>query len=212
MTGSSCLMRQFLYSVFALASARTMADGQDTSAFFPGWTIATSEVLYAGKRHTSYPIANMLDGDPRTAWVFSGQEMKEPEYRKSRWGSSYALEITPVSPLRIDSVRIMNGYNKDVETFRKNDRIVELAIYEGSKWPSERRAPIKTAALSDKMGWHEISLPRKKYKNLILVITGIRRGKDRDVCVSELELVHKGRKLPMNKWQMYATTSGSDCG
>jgi hypothetical protein len=47
-----------------------MADRQDTSAFFPGWTIATSEVLYAGKRHTSYPIANMLDGDPRTAWVF----------------------------------------------------------------------------------------------------------------------------------------------
>lgn len=70
MTGSSCLMRQFLYGVVALASARTMADRQDTSAFFPGWTIATSEVLYAGKRHTSYPIANMLDGDPRTAWVF----------------------------------------------------------------------------------------------------------------------------------------------
>ena len=44
-----------------------------TYAEWPGWRISTSENIYDDRqKYEHYPSPLMFDGDPSTAWVFSG--------------------------------------------------------------------------------------------------------------------------------------------
>jgi hypothetical protein len=208
-----------------LTTAMATADYSPTSIRWYGWEVSTSEDLIGDSRITHYPIANMFDGDPNTAWVFKRNPPPKPdEGRESNavhWGGKYAIgfdfrkEGTPKDPdwgmqaKVIDGIDIMNGYNKSLETFRRNNRVVQVAIYDRYADPKNL---IKTADLSDKMGWHHISLPRRAYYGLIVTFTGIRKGVDNDVAISEVRLTKDGRAVPTGLGKAYLATTGSECG
>ena len=163
---------------------------------------------------SKYPIENMIDGDPRTAWVYSKPVPYEGEdlYTYKVAGSAYAILLKPDKPVLLDGIRLMNGYNKSQAIFNRNNRVVKLDIYENDHLSEHKATKIKTVALSDKMGWHNISLPARKYKGLVLVIRGQVEGRDRDTCVSELQLVSKGRALNLSRTPAYLRNDGDDCG
>jgi hypothetical protein len=179
------------------------ADYVPTSLSWPGWTVSSSENLYAGRRHTSYPLVYMLDGDPKTAWVFSGTGKVEDE--PARWRSPYTVRIEAEKPFSVDGLRLMNGYNKSVEVFQRNDRIVQVRV-------SLDGTPVKTTALADSMGWHTVSLPRRRVRQVTIELTGIKRGPDKDVCLSELELMDGGKRVDMHVPKVVLYNHGSDCG
>jgi hypothetical protein len=177
------------------------ADYAATNIEWKGWQIASSENLYAGRIHRSYPLTYLLDGGPRTAWVFSGKG----KCKDGSWNSRYALEIRPDKPVIMDRIRLMNGYNKSRELFFKNDRVIQIRLtINGEK--------VKTATLADTMGWHEVAFPRQAVNGLRIEFTGIRRGQIHDLCISELALYNGARKVEMHMPQAVMFTEGSECG
>lgn len=179
------------------------ADYRPTGISWKGWDISTSENLYEGKRQRSYPLTHLFDNDPKTAWVFSGTG-KSQDARRS-WGSSYALQLRVDKPFTADTLRLMNGYNKSQEVFQRNNRVVTVRITLDNVY-------VKTATLSDRMGWHTISLPHRKITTLKLECIGIRKGVEDDLCLSELALYNRGEKVRMQMPEAVLFTQGSDCG
>lgn len=177
------------------------ADYVPTQIRWAGWRVASSENLYAGRVHTGYPLTYLLDGNPRTAWVFSGTGKC-----KDGWHSRYALALSPmVKPVVIDSVWLMNGYNKSRDAFLRNNRVVEVRLLVNAK-------KLKATALSDTMGWHRISVPRQEVRHLQLDFTRFKKGPDDDVCVSELAFYDRGRKIDMGMPKAVIFSPGSECG
>jgi len=140
-------------ALLALA-AQASADYSPTAAKWNGWTVQTGEDLYGGARHTGYPIWQMFDRKPQTAWVFSGKfanpypEEGGPPLRS--FEARYWLELTPDNPVRLDELRIMNGYNKDGRTFGRNNRILELEVVAFGPKYGDRSA---SAHSSCRTGW-----------------------------------------------------------
>jgi hypothetical protein len=163
---------------------------------------------------SKYPIENMIDGDPRTAWVYSKPVLNEGEGLETYEvaGSAYAILLKPDKPVHLDGIRLMNGYNKSDAIFKRNNRILKLDIYENDSLSDYKATKIKTVALSDKMGWHDISLPARKYRGLVVVVRGQVDGRDRDTCISELQLVSKGRALNLSRTLAYLRNDGDECG
>jgi hypothetical protein len=158
-----------------------LPDGSRQAAvWWNDWRIESSGGRLPDRDPGEYPLTYLCDGDPRTAWVFDGDDKHS------------GLSLSPSQPKVIDSFQIMNGYNRRPDLFKRNNRIVEMEV-----WTDGRK--LKTVRLSDKMGWHRISLPRRKISQLGLVFTGFARGRDNDVCVSEIAFFDGARKLP---WSM----------
>jgi len=200
-----------MFLVLVGTSGLALADHVNTGISIPGWSIETSENLYLGSTHTSYPLLNLIDGRPETAWVFSGKKISEQSEESG--AKEYGITITPDKPVLIDGLRLMNGYNKSEQVFHNNDRIVEIKVYDSSSlnW-TPKESLVKTAILSDKMGWHSITLPRRKYESLTIVFSGIRKGPESDICVSELQLTTNGRPLAFGDFKAYTRTNGDECG
>jgi hypothetical protein len=185
-----------------------------TQVHWPGWRVATSEDLGGRAPLTRYSIANMFDGDPRTAWVFGRDTPVRPDTdpeaaTTGHWGGRYGLSLELGRATELDGFELMNGYNKSERLFKLNNRIVEVAVYDESPYGSK---PIKRVFLSDKMGWHRVSLPRRNYSQLWLTFVGVRKGPADDVCVSELRLLQHGRPVSTGLQKLYMATAGSECG
>ena len=204
------------------ASASVLADHVNTAISFSGWTIESSEDLYAGSRHTSYPLQNLIDRKPETAWVYSGKDYPEPISGQGvDMNGDYYFVISPETATWMDELRIMNGYNKSQEAFQKNSRAIEIQIFDNEspyEWKDDPKVgyriwhkPLRTVKLSDTLGEKSIWLPKKKYAHLTIRITGIKRGADDDLCLSELQLRAGGKDLiPFSK--VFETTAGDECG
>lgn len=207
-------MRVFVTVLAALlfCDAAQACGSGPTSISWSGWTIQSSERLWTGRMHSSYPMTYLFDDNPRTAWVWSGQQEKRPTHEDKFWRSRYALLLRPSKPVEIDQVRIMNGYNRRADLFHRNNRVVELTVSRdggmGSTWGCDSRL-LKKANLKDSMGWHSVSLPRRRVESLMLSFTGIRRGRDNDVCISGIELWNRGRKIDMKMPAAVHYDSGS---
>jgi len=156
------------------------------------WNIYSSEVEGAqdatSRRFPHFKLAHLMDNDAATPWVFRGQGRKsgfEPT-----WGTRHALQFEHDTPVEIDEIRIMNGYNKRPDLFRRNDRVVEIGIGMDQK-------KVKTAVLSDKMGWHSVSIPRRKAASLVIEMIGVRKGsgQDNDICISEVAFYNRGKRI-----------------
>jgi hypothetical protein len=183
-----------------VGSLPALSDYDPTHIEWKEWKVSSSEDLSEGRIHTSYPLTYLFDGDPRTAWVYSGVGM--PRFG---WEVQYALRLEPTEPVEIDSVWLMNGYNKSPETFSQNNRIVKIRLTVNGK-------VVKSASLSDEVGWHAVSVPRQKVKSLLIEFTGIRKGPENDVCVSELALYNRGREIDMHMPNTVMFSTGSECG
>jgi hypothetical protein len=214
-------MKRLILSLTALGLvAASLADHVFTSAEWSGWTVQTGEETWYAKRHSSYPIWQMFDRDPKTAWVYSGGFLGDsrevgPDYHPIKKLRSmedrYWLHIGSTKKVQIDEIRLMNGYNKDSFTFGRNAAITKLEIYDSNSPYSEDK-PIKTVTLPDAMGWHSIKIPRRAYEGLKIVATALRKGTDPDVAISELSLLNKGKDVGPPKAKHVIYTPGDECG
>lgn len=177
-----------------------LADYVPTHIAWQGWRIASSENLYAGYRYTRYPLTHLVDGDPRTAWVFSGTGKCQ-----DGWQSRYALALAPEEPVVIDGLALMNGYNKSRELFLRNNRVAQIRL-------SVNGRILKTAALPDKMGWHKVPLPRQAVRFLQIELTRFYRGRDNDLCLSELVLLNRNQPIDLHLPQAVLFSKGRACG
>ncbi len=210
----------FCFVVLSLA-AICVADGEDTNASWGGWKVSTGEASWFGTRHSSYPIPLMFDNSPSTAWVFSGTfadpnateevdgkviSRKLRSFEDRNW-----IHIGRTTPIVLDEIRIMNGYNKNRATFSRNARIVKIDIFNSNSAYTGEQKPIKTVSLSDTMGWHSISLPKRAYQGIKIVVRDINRGTDPDIAISELELRRSNRSVGPTKPDYYFYSPGHDC-
>ena len=179
------------------------ADGWGTMIRWPAGTIESGENLLSGHIHTGFPLTYLVDDDPATAWVFSGKG--KPPFKD---GNRYYIAIRLARPQQADELRIMNGYNKSQELFLRNDRVTEIRL-KTDPWSEET---IRKVALSDRMGWHSIRVPRQRYERLTVVFTKQVRGRDDDLCISGIELRDGGQKLEWHLPNWVLFDPGSDCG
>jgi hypothetical protein len=164
----------------------------DNEAIVGHWNIYSSEVEGAedatSRRFPHFKLPHLMDNDAATPWVFRGQGQKS-SFEPS-WGTRHALQFDHDKPVEVDEIRIMNGYNKRPDLFWRNDRVVEIGIGIDQK-------KVKTAVLSDKMGWHSVSIPRRKASSLVIEMIGVRKGsgQDNDICISEIAFYNRGKRI-----------------
>jgi len=201
-------MKPFLVLMMLLtACAAAWADGSDTFAQWPGWEIRSSEDCYLSGNHTPYPLTYLIDGDPKTAWMSSGK--LNPRQMALAYESSskrpYRQWIEFCGNTTIDSIRVMNGNNSSPQAFARNNRIVRVRIIIDDQ-------EVKTVSLSDKMGWHTITIPRTNFHRLKLEFTGIKKGPNNHTFVSEIALYDGNRKIDFHVPQLFLFSSGDECG
>lgn len=190
--------------VLLLVPLAALCDGTGTQISWPGWTLTSTEELFLGHKHTSFPLTYLFDNNPATTWVFSGTGKHAEDHE-----GGYALTLSrddEKKGVMMDSVWIMNGYNRSPELFLRNNRILQLKLYINQRY-------IKPVALSDSMGWHRISFPRQRVTELKLRFTKFDKGRDNDVCVSEIACYDQGDKVDLKMPKAVLFTKGDgDCG
>lgn len=198
------MQKLFLTALLIAIALPAMGDGTATLIQWPGWICQSTEDLSLGRRHNSFPLTHLFDGDPSTAWVFSGTG-KHVE----GWPTGYAITLIRGEhrkPVAVDSIWIMNGYNRSSDLFVRNNRITELKLYLNSKF-------VKTVTLADSMGWSKISIPRQLVKEIKLRFTKFAVGRDNDVCVSEIAIYDQGACVGPKMPRAVEFTEGDvDCG
>ena len=202
-------MRRLLPVILLLCACTVLwADGRPTQIRWYGWTVASDETFFDGRKHSSFPLTYLVDGDPSTAWVFSGKkmELKDPSHN-----GEFSLMFQADKQITVDGIRIMNGYNKSKKLFLRNNRVTKVTISK-NVYPLYPEKNIKTVGLSDSMGWHDISIPRQKVRSLGIAFNSIKKGTDDDTCISEIQLLDHGRPIPMNMPRAVIYLEGGDCG
>ncbi len=201
------------------------ADRTYTRVMFPGWRITTSEDAWAneelrkGMKH--YPISNLVDGDLTTAWVFEGPKgdaaVIEHNHIRSTGaafgsGVSEWIEFEAISPdaPMIDAVGIVNGYAKSPAIYMRNNRVTRIRVDGGgSSWKPEWT---KSADIQQVMWTQVIPVPETRGDRVRITVEAVERGEDNDLCISELQLYHRGQAvLPVPPPHMLYS-AGSDCG
>jgi hypothetical protein len=189
------------------------ADGRNLEIRWKGWRIETGEPFAKDTAsRIEHPLTYLVDGDPNTAWMFHGRPKAE-----RGWNPYFVEFLRPSepgqaqekgSPVAVDELWLMNGFNKSRELFLRNNRVVEVKLWVNWK-------PVKAVSVSDEMGWHKIAIPNggKGVVRLKLEFTRQARGTDNDLCLSELALYNKGRKLDFRlpPYVVYAGNSGGCC-
>lgn len=198
--------------------------GLISAAFADGWsqTVVTSSNLriessermgpdgLIPKRY-AYPLHQMLDRNPRTTWV-----LKDPGYPKPRrirdWDylAQYFIEIQKDKGVFTDELRLRLGYHKSERLYRLNSRPLGIEVYDEYPFMDKRPKPIRKVKFRDRMEEKAVWLPGRKYQQLYIVFTDIKRGAVDDLCISEMELRDSGRRLIRQDPYLYST--GSDCG
>jgi len=191
----------FLLLWGSLLPVPARADNSPTLVRWKGWTVLSSEALWRGRKHREYPLTYLFDGDPKTAWVFSGT-------RPDADGEGrFTLTLNPEAGVLIDELRIMNGYNKSRELFYRNSRVTEIKIRRFRR--TEIDEP-KAVSLPDELGWHSIPLGPARVTNLDLNFTRVQKGPVDDLCISELALYYQGRKVDMGMPAVVIQSEGGE--
>ena len=187
------IMRVIVSLVLSVLIA-TAASASPSSVWWPGWNISSSEELSGGIEYSKntwtpqFPLSYLFDGDTKTAWVYSA---KTKEFQ-SPFRSRYGIELKPKRAIAIDGLRLMNGQNASRARFFGNKRVVKIRV----TMEAGKQKIVRTFSLSDKMGFHNVKLPRHRINSLMIEFTGLKNGnRDNGLCVSELQLINRGQKI-----------------
>jgi len=207
------MKRLAFYFVLCLG-ALSRADYTPTRIWWKGWRIESSEETSTVRVHNNYPLTFLFDGKPETAWVYSGKwsEFGKDwlDFLKRQWPNEYCLRFEPEKPIKLDSLRIMSGYNKSQGTFKRNDRIKDIEVWTQAL-EGDRRL-IGKYRLEDRMGWQTISFKPHEFKYLVLSVKSRYIGTEHDLCISEIALMNRGKKVEMHMPKYVDMTHGDECG
>ncbi|RYX83674.1 hypothetical protein EON83_13800 [bacterium] len=202
-------MKKFLFSLCCLGISNSVwaCGSGPTSVTWKDWSVKSNEMRWLGVSHNGMPLHHIVDGDPKTAWVWSGLGGPVAKFRRAPKNLLFVRE----TPFEVDEVRILSGYNKSAALWKRNNRIESLRITRngdvGSTW-RQAATSVKTVSLSDSRGWHHVSLPRQKVTSIGMDILSEYRGRDNDLCVSEVEFYNKGRKVNFQLPRVVASLDG----
>ncbi len=185
------------------------ADGFSTAIKWQGWTVETTECQHGEK----YPLVNMFDGTPETAWVFNQKlfaDMDEENFKYKHGEGEYVNLQHTGDPISITGISLINGYAKSEQIYQRNNRIYKLKVTvrsDGKDWE-------KTVDLIESRSAQKISFPRVVVKSIRLEVVQVALGNDDDLCISELSLLDGEYKIP---WGIASTviandSSGGECG
>ena len=190
------MMRHFYFVLALLLSCFKTADAMPSRIWWPVWTISSSEELSGGIEYSkneytpSFPLSYLFDNDAKTAWVYSA---KSREFF-SPFRSRYGVHLKPTKPVTIDGLRIMNGQNASRARFLSNKRVTKIRVM----MEVGKQKIVRHFNLSETMGFHNLTLPRRKINSLMVEFVGLKNGKgDNDLCISELQLTNRGQKFDM---------------
>lgn len=142
------------------------------------YTVVSLSNIYAAKVSSAklentrlYSAFNLIDGDPKTAWVPTGNKSGIGEW----------VEFSFDDPMKVDSLKIINGYGKSDATFMNNNR-VKVAILEFSDG-SKKTIKLKETSKS------QIIQIGKKTRTIKLTISEVYKGKVYDdTCLSDIDI------------------------
>ena len=211
-------MKAPIAAVALVMATLCSADRLSTRVEMPGWSIESSECIWAGARHSGYPIWHLIDGKPETTWAFSGLAYPKLSSKLKHDGleEEFWIRFAPSRETEIDELRLMNGYNKSEALFFKNSRVTEIKIFDSYPYDypatgKVQRTPLRTVALSDKPGMKSVRVPKKRYRELYVLFSGITKGRIDDLCISEMMPRAGGHDLITYRGVMLFGY-GSDCG
>src|SRR5574340_870869 len=229
-------MRRVGLAVWLLVACLALPAGADyspTYTAYPGWQITSSDDMWAIERGPvgkQYPLTNLTDGDPRTAWVFEGVKWdgkpRSDAYRPITdrpfgHGEGQWVQFTSLAkdaPI-IDAVGIINGYAKDAATYRRNNRITQVRLEPDGWYPPETGRDAtwqpkwrRVASLREGRGMQIVPIPRTRLRQLTLYVERAAGGPDNDLCISEIQLFSRGRPLLSGPTRYVLYCAGSECG
>jgi hypothetical protein len=161
----------------------------------------------------------MLDGNPHTAWVF------HKGWRDLPPGESWGYSDTPDASFNhgvgatiyisadqdtafvCDGIGIINGYAKNGDSYRRNNRITQIALHcfgPNVHWH-------KSYALRETRALQRIPLPHLRLSYFSFNIDAVQTGMDDDLCISELVLYHGNTPIPWRLTPTVLSTPMMEC-
>ena len=202
------------------------ADGRHGAMLvFPSWHVSLSEEPWANEalddKPKSYPITNLFDGEMATAWVFEGPKWDGKggdSWDRPLTGTPFLggvaqwIEIRSLSgdPPLIDAIGIVNGYAKSPAVYARNNRITRIQLdAAGSPWEPKWSQAFD---LEPVMWMQIIHVPEMPAERLRITVQQVEPGPDNDLCISEIQLYHKGRAVIPRPRPLVLCSPGDACG
>ena len=169
------------------------SDSQGSRILFPNLTITTSE---RSNVRSDYPLYQMIDEDPKTAWVFN------PDPLAGEMNELVRFEIQCLDDSKIETIRVINGYSKSENLYTKNNRIIQVTI-------EDKQNNRYDYDLEETLSFQDIKLTRP-LDYLRLTAKKITRGsKYDDTCISEMVLLNEsGEDILKGKEYFFFSSSG----
>jgi hypothetical protein len=169
------------------------SDPQGSRILFPNVIVTTSE---RSNVRSGYPLFQMIDEDPKTAWVFNPDplagEMNEP----------VQFEIQCLDDSKIKTIRIINGYSKSKELYIKNNRITQITI-------EDKQNNGYDYDLEETLLFQDIQLPAPLDYLRLTAKKIVRGSKYDDTCISEMVLLNEsGEDILKGKEYFIFSSSG----
>lgn len=194
-------MARYLPAAVLLLVSASLASAESWGPYiaWKGWSIGSNEHGVT----PGHSLRALVDGDPGTAWVYCKPSAEE---RARGAGRVPQIWLRPTQPVAADELWLRNGFDKSDELFRRHNRVVEVSV---GPYAEGRRV-----RLTDRRGWHRISLQEGLRRPIIIELTRQVRGPDDELCVSELALYHHGRRLDFRvpRHVLYNDGGGCCCG
>lgn len=205
------ISREISALALLMATAVAVADYDPPRIWWPGHTVGYT--LYGQPKH-QYSLVNMLDGDPKTAWMIG--PINEIQTSGGSIGRSEpAIYIAVPGRGKIDGIRIMPGYNKSKAIFERNNRITEVEIWDvhqpgGWSVHGDYDQLIAKAEFKDEMGWQVVRFDPVEVDWLQIDIKNWVEGSDDDICISEIQLLRDGKPIDWNLTPVVLSTHGAE--
>lgn len=135
-----------------------------------------------------YPVSNLIDGNPSTAWVF---EKKHSDFKEFK-----GLLLCMDNEIEIDGLSIINGYAKSDSLYKQNNAVSNFEII----LPNKSRYVF---SCKETLDFQNFQFSKIKVKWLIIKVISERKGtKYNDLCISEISPIYNKNKL-INKQPNY---------
>ena len=187
-------MLKFSLTIIALLITSTMvfADITFPEVTWGPWKIKTPDLMMSEE----YPVTNMLDGAPQTAWVFNKTQYGSV-WKQYKHGEGEEMHISyNGDPITIDNISIINGYAKNEAIYQLNNRILKLEVY----CTANSKTWNKTFDLKETRSPQRLDMPKITSGNIEiqLKVVQVALGDDDDLCISEFALCDGDYHIPYN--------------